>query len=395
MCSTSCSIQITDSMALSNPDFHLFALNASLDLAGKVCTLLGINPSPASIGTYANNETKVEVKVSVRGKDVFIIQSGIGESTSGNTNNSLMELLMLAYHCKTACARKVVAIIPYLHYSTQTKLRRRSSIPAKLVASMLCRTGIENFITVDLHSKEIQGFYSRPVDNLRASPFLTLYIQEEIQTRGELVIVALNPHTATRASPYAERLRVQLAVLHGKVEEDPQSDNEDDVSSPGLDDHTEFNFEFVPPKRSRRTNSGRTCVERTSISFDTPGFLPKSKPAMYVVGDVRNKIAVIVNDLIDDASPYIIASQVLKSNGANEVYVVVTHGILSGDGPEEVERSDIDGLVVTNTVEHEEKKKKCSKIKTIDISGLLSEAIRRIRNGESIAYLFRNISVDE
>ncbi len=181
---------------------------------------------------------------------------------------------------------------------------------------------------------------------------------------------------------------MHLAVLHGKVEDDPESDNEDDVSSPAFDDHTEFNFDNISTVR-------RTRVERTSISFDTPGFLPKSKPAMYVVGDVRNKIAVIVNDLIDDASPYIVASQVLKSNGAKEVYVVVTHGILSGGSPEQVESSDIDGLVITNTVEHEEKKKRCNKIKTIDISVLLSEAIRRIHNGESIAYLFRNISVDE
>lgn len=375
-------------MALNRPDFHLFALNASLGLAEKVCAILGINLSPASVGNYANKETRVEVNVSVRGKDVFIIQSGIGESQLGSTNNSLMELLIFAYHCKTACARKVVAIIPYLHYSTQNKMRRRSSIPAKLVASMLCRTGIANFITVDLHSKEIQGFYNRPVDNLRASPFLTLHIQNQIRPRGELVIVALNPHTATRASPYAERLRVQLAVLHGKVADDPESDNEDDVSSPVFDDHTEFNFDDVPTPR-------RTHVERTSISFDTPGFLPKSKPAMYVVGDVRDKIAVIVNDLIDDASPYIVASHVLKSNGAKEVYVVVTHGILSGCGPEQVQSSDIDGLIMTNTVEHEEKKKRCNKIKTIDISGLLSEAIRRIHNGESIAYLFRNVSVDE
>ena len=344
--------------------------------------------SPALIDTYANKETKVEVNVSVRGKDVFIIQSGFGESELGSTNNSLMELLMFAYHCKTACARKVVAIIPYLHYSTQSKMRRRSSIPAKLVASMLCRTGIANFITIDLHSKEIQGFYNRPVDNLRASPFLTQHIQESIRPRGELVMVALNPHTATRASPYAERLRVQIAVLHGKVENDPESDNEDDVSSPAFDDHTEFAFEDVP-------NTRRPRVERTSISFDTPAFLPKSKPAMYVVGDVRDKIAVIVNDLIDDASPYIVAAHVLKLNGAKEVHVVVTHCILSGSSPEEVENSDIDGLVVTNTVEHERKKKRCSKIKTIDISGLLSEAIRRIHNGESISYLFRNVSVDD
>ncbi len=180
-------------MALRKPDFHLFALNASLDLAQKVCAILGINISPASVGVYANKETKVEVNVSVRGKDVFIIQSGIGESQLGSTNNSLMELLMFAYHCKTACARKVVAIIPYLHYSTQSKMRRRSSIPAKLVASMLCRTGIANFITVDLHSKEIQGFYNRPVDNLRASPFLTSHIKDHIRPRGELVIVAFKP----------------------------------------------------------------------------------------------------------------------------------------------------------------------------------------------------------
>lgn len=374
-------------MALSKPDFHLFALNAGLNLADKVCNILGIKQSPAVVSTFSNLETKVEVGVSVRGKDVFIIQSGFGESELGSVNNSLMELLIFAYHCRTASARKIVAIIPYLHYSTQSKMRCRSSIPAKLVASMLCRTGIENFITVDLHSKEIQGFFNRPVDNLRASPFLTLHIKENIIPRGEVVIVALNPHTATRASPFAERLRAQLAVLHGKAEDDPESDNEDDVSSPSNSDETVFDFEV-----HRRS---RVQVERTSISFDTPGFLPKSKPSMYLVGDVSEKIAIIVNDLIDDANPYIMATQVLKSNGAKEVYVVVTHGVLSGCSPEMIQSSDIDGLIITNTVEHENKKKQCEKITTIDISVLLSEAIRRIHNGESISYLFRNIAPDE
>ena len=376
-------------MAVRVGDYHLFALNTNLDLAEKVCAVLGIKISPATATLFSNRECKVEVGVSVRGKEVFIIQSGVGETEIGSVNNSLMELLILAYHCKTACAKKIVAIIPYLHYSTQSKMRRRSAIPAKLVASMLCKTGISNFITVDLHSKEIQGFYDRPVDNLRASPFLTGHIQSRIKPRGELVVVALNPHTAARATPYAERLRVHLAVVHGRLHEDPGSDNEDDVSSPGFDECDTFDFNPSAPRRRTRT------VERTSISYDTPGFLPKSKPMMYVVGDVRDKIAIIVNDLIDDAQPYINAAQVLKENGAREVHVVVTHGILSGTAPEEVESSVIDGIVLTNTVAHEEKKTRCSKIETIDISVLLAEAIRRIHNGESISFLFRNVSVDE
>lgn len=376
-------------MALVKGDFHLFALNTNPELAEKICALLEIKASAAEASLYSNKECKIDVGVSVRGKDVFIIQSGIGESEIGSANNSLMELLILAYHCKTANARKVVAIIPYLHYSTQSKMRRRSSIPAKLVASMLCRTGIANFITVDLHSKEIQGFYDRPVDNLRASPFLTSYIQRNIKPQGDVVIVALNPHTASRATPYAERLQVHLAVVHGHLHEDHGLDHEDNVSSPGYEDCGTFKFDFSTKPTRQPT------VERKSISFDTPGFLPKSKPTMYVVGAVKDKIAIIVNDLIDDAEQYIDAAQVLKENGASKVYVVVTHGILSGTSPEDVESSEIDGIVITNTVAHAEKKKRCSKIETIDISMLLSEAIRRIHNGESIGYLFRNVSVDD
>ncbi|XP_049952115.1 uncharacterized protein LOC126463402 [Schistocerca serialis cubense] len=161
-----------------------------------------------------NRETMVEIGDSVRGKDIYILQTG-----TKDVNNNIMELLIMAYACKTSSAKSIVGVIPYLPYSKQCKMRKRGCIVSKLLAKMMCKSGLSHVITMDLHKKEIQEFFDCPVDNLRASPFLLQYIQECIPDYRNAVIVARNPGSAKKATSYAERLRLGIAVIHGEQEE--------------------------------------------------------------------------------------------------------------------------------------------------------------------------------
>ncbi|KAK3728414.1 hypothetical protein QZH41_020433 [Actinostola sp. cb2023] len=246
---------------------------------------------------------------------------------------------------------------------------------------------------MDLHSKEIQGFYNIPVDNLRASPFIVRYISESQQYHDKVclqvtdnrnaVIVARNPAAAYRATSFAERLRLGIAVIHGEHKEVEYEQQTDGRQSPPPRAHSSASFSFDV--------AGTGDV----VSLDVPGSIPKEKPPMNVVGDVGGKIAIIVDDIIDDAATFVDAARVIRDRGAYKIYVMVTHGLLSGDAPELIEDSEIDEVVVTNTVAHDSKVVRCSKIKSIDISQLLAEAIRRIHNGESMGYLFRNVPLED
>lgn len=242
---------------------------------------------------------------------------------------------------------------------------------SKLLASMLAKAGLTHIITMDLHQKEIQGFFSFPVDNLRASPFLIQYIQEEIPDYRNAIIVAKSPSAAKRAQSYAERLRLGLAVIHGEAQ-CSESDMADGRHSP-------------------------PCVRNTTghTGLELPLMMAKEKPPITVVGDVGGRIAIIVDDIIDDVGDFVAAAEILKERGAYKIYIMATHGLLSADAPRLIEESAIDEVVVTNTVPHEVQKLQCPKIKTVDVSMILAEAIRRIHNGESMAYLFRNITVDD
>ncbi|XP_041264906.1 phosphoribosyl pyrophosphate synthase-associated protein 1 isoform X4 [Onychostruthus taczanowskii] len=174
---------------------------------------LGAELGKSVVYQETNGETRVEIKESVRGQDIFIIQT-----IPRDVNTAVMELLIMAYALKTSCARNIIGVIPYFPYSKQSKMRKRGSIVCKLLASMLAKAGLTHIITMDLHQKEIQGFFSFPVDNLRASPFLLQYIQEEIPDYRNAVIVAKSPGAAKRAQSYAERLRLGLAVIHGEAQ---------------------------------------------------------------------------------------------------------------------------------------------------------------------------------
>ncbi|XP_031683613.1 phosphoribosyl pyrophosphate synthase-associated protein 1 isoform X4 [Oncorhynchus kisutch] len=322
-------------MNVAKSGYRVFSANstaACTELAKKITERLGVELGKSVVYQESNRETRVDVKESVRGQTIFIIQT-----------------------------------IP----SKQCKMRKRGSIVCKLLASMLAKAGLTHIITMDLHQKEIQGFFSFPVDNLRASPFLLQYIQEEVPDYRNAIIVAKSPSAAKRAQSYAERLRLGLAVMHGEAQ-CSESDMADGRHSP-------------------------PCVRNTSghPGLELPLMMAKEKPPITVVGDVGGRIAIIVDDIIDDVEDFVAAAEILKERGAYKIYIMATHGLLSADAPRLIEESAIDEVVVTNTVPHEVQKLQCPKIKTVDVSMILAEAIRRIHNGESMAYLFRNITVDD
>nr|XP_022317999.1 phosphoribosyl pyrophosphate synthase-associated protein 2-like [Crassostrea virginica] len=344
----------------------LLAGNSHPELSQLIAQRLGIRLGDINVYHKTNRETNVEIKESVRGKDVYIIQTG-----TKDVNNDIMELLIVSYACKTSCAHNIIGVIPYLPYSKQSKMRKRGSVVCKVMATMLGKSGLTHIITMDLHQKEIQGFFDIPVENLRASPFLIDYVERLIPDYRNAIIVARNPNSVKRATSYAERLRLGIAVIHGEEKYDDEDKEDDGRNSPPL------------------------CrVEYKKIEI-LPALLPKEKPPLNVVGDVGGRIAIIVDDMIDDVDAFVKVAEVLKERGAYKVYVMATHGLLSSEAPRLLEESSIDEIVVTNTVPHEIQKMQCHKIKTVDISIMLTEAIRRIQNNESMSYLFRNIGLDD
>uniref|UniRef100_F6VDC9 Phosphoribosyl pyrophosphate synthase-associated protein 2 n=2 Tax=Equus caballus TaxID=9796 RepID=F6VDC9_HORSE len=373
--------ELETKMNITKGGLVLFSANSNsscMELSKKIAERLGVEMGKVQVYQEPNRETRVQIQESVRGKDVFIIQT-----VSKDVNTTVMELLIMVYACKTSCAKSIIGVIPYFPYSKQCKMRKRGSIVSKLLASMMCKAGLTHLITMDLHQKEIQGFFNIPVDNLRASPFLLQYIQEEIPDYRNAVIVAKSPASAKRAQSFAERLRLGIAVIHGEAQ-DAESDLVDGRHSPPM----VRNVAAIHPS----LEIPKTCV---CVCFIRPVLIPKEKPPITVVGDVGGRIAIIVDDIIDDVDSFLAAAETLKERGAYKIFVMATHGLLSSDAPRLIEESAIDEVVVTNTIPHEIQKLQCPKIKTVDISMILSEAIRRIHNGESMSYLFRNIGLDD
>ncbi|XP_016326713.1 phosphoribosyl pyrophosphate synthase-associated protein 1 [Sinocyclocheilus anshuiensis] len=356
-------------MNVAKSGYRVFSANstpACTELSKKITERLGVELGKSVVYQESNRETRVEIKESVRGQTIFIIQT-----IPRDVNTAIMELLIMAYALKTSCAKNIIGVIPYFPYSKQCKMRKRGSIVYKLFNNLQCKLGLTHIITMDLHQKEIQGFFTFPVDNLRASPFLVQYIQKKIPDYRNAIIVAKSPSAAKRAQSFAERLRLGLAVMHGEAQ-CSESDMADGRHSP-------------------------PCVRNTigHPGLELPLMMAKEKPPITVVGDVGGRIAIIVDDIIDDVEDFVATAEILKERGAYKIYIMATHGLLSADAPRLIEESAIDEVVVTNTVPHEVQKLQCPKIKTVDVSMILAEAIRRIHNGESMAYLFRNITVDD
>jgi len=345
----------------------VLAGNSHPELASAITKHLDVRLSKSTVQQNTNRETVVEIQESVRGKDVYIIQTG-----SKDVNNSIMEMLIMCYACKSNSCKNMIGVIPHLPYSSQTKMRNRGSISLKLVAKLMVKAGFDHIITVDMHSKESQGFFDCAIDNLRASPFLIQYIQEFIPDYRNAVIVAKSPLAAKRATSYAERLKLGIAVIHGEAKEDEEED--DGRASP------------PPPTLSNRV---------TSVGTVLPPLMCKEKPPISVVGDVGGRIAIMVDDMIDDVKSFVDAAHILKDRGAYKIYALATHGILSADAPRLIDESPIDEVVVTNTVPHDIQKLQCHKIKTVDVSILLAEAMRRIHNKESMSHLFRHVTLED
>lgn len=331
--STSTAVEIRWRHSPKMPNIKVFSGSSHPDLTKRICDRLQIQVSNAALKKFSNRETNVEIGESVRGEDVFIVQSGCGE-----INDHLMELLIMISACKIASSCRVAAVIPCFPYARQDKKdKSRAPISAKLVANMLSVAGADHIITMDLHASQIQGFFDIPVDNLYAEPAVLKYIKESIPNWQQSVIVSPDAGGAKRVTSIADRLNVDFTLIH---------------------------------KERKRANE----VEK-----------------MTLVGNVEGKIAILVDDMADTCGTICLAADKLVEAGAHKVYAICVHGIFSGPALNRLNASKFEAVVVTNTIPQDKNMEQCSKIKVIDISMILAEAIRRTHNGESVSYLFSNV----
>ncbi|XP_002730472.1 ribose-phosphate pyrophosphokinase 1 [Saccoglossus kowalevskii] len=315
------------------PNIKLFSGSSHADLAQKIADRLGIELSKVVTKKFSNQETCVEIGESVRGEDVYIVQSGCGD-----INDNLMEMLIMINACKIASAARVTAVIPLFPYARQDKKdKSRAPISAKLVANMLSVAGADHIITMDLHASQIQGFFDIPVDNLYAEPAVLKWVRENIPEWKNSCIVSPDAGGAKRVTSIADRLNVDFALIH---------------------------------KERKKANE---------------------VASMVLVGDVKDRVAILVDDMADTCGTICHATEKLLAAGASKVYAILTHGIFSGPAISRINNSQMENVVVTNTIPQDTNMKHCNKINTIDISMILAEAIRRTHNGESVSYLFSHV----
>ncbi|KAA0201458.1 hypothetical protein HAZT_HAZT006828 [Hyalella azteca] len=335
------------------PNIKIFSGSSHKDLAQRIVDRLGIDLGKVVAKKFSNLETSVEIGESVRGEDVYIVQSGCGE-----INDNLMEMLIMINACKIASAARVTAVIPCFPYARQDKKDKvnmlinnyqngekpddsvneqlgvyflcihqsRAPISAKLVANMLSVAGADHIITMDLHASQIQGFFDIPVDNLYAEPAVLKWIKENISDWKNSIIVSPDAGGAKRVTSIADRLNVEFALIH---------------------------------------------KERKKVNED--------------------KIAILVDDMADTCGTICHAADKLLAAGAMKVYAILTHGIFSGPAVSRINNACFDAVVVTNTIPQDEHMKESGKIQLIDISNILAEAIRRTHNGESVSFLFNSV----
>jgi len=315
------------------PNIKIFSGSSHEDLAKRIVDRLGIDLGKTVLRKFSNLETSVEIGESVRGEDVYIVQSGCGQ-----INDNLMEMLIMINACKIASAARVTAVIPCYPYARQDKKdKSRAPITAKLVANMLAVAGTDHIITMDLHASQIQGFLDIPVDNLYAEPAVLQWIRENIQEWKNSIIVSPDAGGAKRVTSIADRLNVDFALIH---------------------------------KERKKANE---------------------VASMVLVGDVKGKVAILVDDMADTCGTICHAADKLLEAGASKVYAILTHGIFSGPAVSRINEAGFDAVVVTNTIPQDEHMRDSSKIKLIDISNILAEAIRRTHNGESVSFLFNSV----
>lgn len=309
-------------------NFLVFSGNSNPELTKKICAYLGVPLGGAKVKTFSDGEVQIEIEENVRTKDVFVVQS-----TCCRVNDNLVELLLMIDAFKRASARRITAVIPYYGYARQDKkVAPRVPISAKLVADLLTTAGATRVITMDLHAGQIQGFFNIPVDNLFAAPVLLAYLKK--QFLNNIVIVSPDAGGVERARAFAKRLSAGLAI--------------------------------VDKRRSA----------------------PNEAKAMAVIGDVRNKTAIILDDMVDTAGTLTEAVGVLLQNGAKEVHACCSHPVLSGPAVQRIGDSELSSLLTTDTIPLSANAMMCDKIKVLSIAELVGEAIIRSFNGDSVTSLF-------
>ncbi|NJB66580.1 ribose-phosphate pyrophosphokinase [Desulfobaculum xiamenense] len=301
--------------------------SANPELASEICNHLGCELTQCLTDTFSDGEIRVEIGSNVRGADVFVVQP-----TCAPVNFHLMELCILLDALKRASVGRVTAVVPYYGYARQDrKVAPRAPISAKLVADFLTVAGIDRLVTVDLHAGQIQGFFNLPVDNLYAAPALLDNLR---QHDNDLVIVSPDAGGVERARAYAKRLGAGLAII------------------------------------DKRRDA------------------PNQAKAMNVIGDVKGKTAIVLDDMIDTAGTICAGAEVLMESGAKEVVACATHPVLSGPAVERLEKSKYSEVIVTNSIPLGEKAKACSKIKVVSLASLLGKAIHNIHTESSVSVLF-------
>lgn len=312
------------------PEIMVFSGNASRQLAQDVVDRLKIPLGKASISRFSDGETMVEIEENVRGRDVFIMQS-----TCAPANDNLMELILLADALRRASAAKITAVVPYFGYARQDRRVRSARVPitAKIVADMMAAVGISRLVTVDLHADQIQGFFYMPVDNLYSTPIML----EDISKKGYENIMVVSPDVGgvIRARAIAKRI-------------------------PGAD------LAIIDKRRPR----------------------PNEAQVMHIIGDVKGHDCIIVDDIIDTASTLCRAVEALKDHGARRVAAYITHPVLSGNAIENIENSPLDEIVVADTIPLCAKAAKVPRIRSIGLSNMMAEAIRRISGADSLSQMF-------
>lgn len=308
----------------------LFTGNANPELAAKVAAELSIPLGDADVKKFSDGEINVAINENVRGKDVFIIQS-----TCAPTNDNLMEMLVLVDAVRRASAVRITAVVPYFGYARQDRRVRSARVPitAKVVADMMVRVGVDRVLTVDLHAEQIQGFFDCPVDNVYGSPVLLKDIER--QRYEDLLVVSPDIGGVVRARAIAKQLDIDLAIID---------------------------------KRRPQANVAEV---------------------MNIIGDVSGKTCLLVDDIVDTAGTLCTAAAALKEHGASKVIAYCTHPVLSGPAIERIGDSDLDELVVTDTIPLSQQAIDCGRIRQLSMANMLAESVRRVSNEESISAMFR------
>ena len=307
----------------------LLSGNSNKPLSKNIAKFLKSKLVNSSIRKFADGEIYVEINENIRGNSIFIIQS-----VSSPANDNLMELLLCIDALKRSSAKNITAVIPYFGYARQDrKVVPRTSISAKLVSNLITKAGADRVVTVDLHAGQIQGFFDMPVDNLFTTPLFSKFIKRKITSKN-LICVSPDMGGVARTRALATRLKADLAIID-----------------------------------KRRPAPGKSQV-------------------MNIIGDVKNKTCIIVDDIIDSGGTIVNAVDALKKKGAKEVFVFITHAVLSGEAAKKIKNSRIKKLIITDTIDNSDKIKNNNKIEVLSISSLMSEAIKRIANSNSVSDLF-------